>query len=1447
MQSKMNRKGLWLLLTLAVLIVAVSVIVTVATAADPAQEPEEEFSELYVQTLSDLNLSANQSTSLRFLFKINKLNYDEVGFVFSKTVFNPTYDLDGCYTYKTESVHGSVWANGELLSAGTGYYWVVVKMNQIPRSYFDGTIYVRGFVKDGEEIRYTDPSPITVCTAKDHTHTVTGVYTTEPATLLSPEKRIGTCSVCGLSNVTQYVGSKKTGIVADSTAASAPDGLGDGTNFYLGKYSYSEIRGGKHFYPTPDNLSGNDLLIEYSVLWNPTMTQSNGSSGVLDVGRFDRSGNGDVRKGMELATRNGISGQWCQYAGGFEGYGVVNNNGSNDVAIEYGPVSSKGADKELFPNIGEYGWHRLGVRIHEDAFYDTDTVIYRITISLYVDGEKVLQYQAKSWDPVNDSHYDLLLYKAAIVDGHLNYSDNDAVEATNNYAYAVYFANFFNHSTKMVLAVDDVFVTCGREFVQQVKPVEDPQTGAKQTIGGVQCDADFYYEFGHAADVYTYRSSQKYANGTTGDSNDKYILSVDKMTYETLRGDKNFYDDGNDVLVEFSMLWDERFTYGNTCSGVLGVGKVFNANKQVERKGFEMAFWDLITSTQDCWYAGGFEGFGVKQPYVGPSSVAGTNDFAFIGEYGWHRIGVRMHEEDEIVDDDPVYTMTMTLYVDGVQILQYNAFVNSGDNGTGNWEDRDLLFYTVEKVAGVWTPVNNDTDGEGNALTISPVEIAGYFNETGANARFLTVADVYATVGSDFVMKVNPVANPAPRTEVVGNLEIPTSYYFTEVIPHSHEWDGEYTSVVKATLTDVGTRTEHCAICGLQKNVVAGNAEEHNLDVKRWPAGGDGDQYRDRRNIYEEVQEHGTKHFYPTDANPDGNDLLLEYSVLWNESFENLVIENGNFDSCVVTKIGKSDLTETKDFVWWSLAADDPGSWCQYAGGFEACFAKDYSDGSKYTPEYMTVDPAKDETGHVFKYADYPNIGGSDPLNPEWGWHRIGIRIHQELTNESRYLANTDTAPIYKLTITTYFDGVAVSRLFIENKAGTDGMPGTNNLLYTVGKTKTTGGKLTYTDIPDNRYVYIYNINNKTKASGGDAYWAAADAYATCGTEFVQNVTRVDSPTSRTETVTEDGHTVNLPGAYYYKLVEKDDANVDVLIWNTSHSNSENYAKSYKIDTEVLKGDHFYPTAGNPDGNDLLMEYSILWNETLLLLEDGTVKIGDKDKNFRPYVTSSIGNGSLGNITNIVWWSPTAGNPSSDCPIAGGFEYAHAKSIDSSTEIGAVTPAGIITKNGDYDDYPNIGGTVEGHPEYGWHRVAIRYHEEVISYGATPTYKIVLTTYIDGVGVSELYTTGTASELCESGANLLYTVSDSNNGGALYNGHYYKDLGSDRYAYVFRLNDIRAQSGKKVFFAIADVSATAGHDFAMQVERSDAPTTTIYTLPTTTSSYANEMYFKVID
>ena len=62
-----------------------------------------------------------------------------------------------------------------------------------------------------------------------------------------------------------------------------------------------------------------------------------------------------------------------------------------------------------------------------------------------------------------------------------------------------------------------------------------------------------------------------------------------------------------------------------------------------------------------------------------------------------------------------------------------------------------------------------------------------------------------------------------------------------------------------------------------------------------------------------------------------------------------------------------------KPLVWWTMQNDDANSWCQYAGGFEACFATDYSDGSKYTPEGMTNGDG------VKTYADFPNIGGTDP------------------------------------------------------------------------------------------------------------------------------------------------------------------------------------------------------------------------------------------------------------------------------------------------------------------------------------------------------------------------------------------------------------------------------------------------------------------------------------
>ena len=279
-----------------------------------------------------------------------------------------------------------------------------------------------------------------------------------------------------------------------------------------------------------------------------------------------------------------------------------------------------------------------------------------------------------------------------------------------------------------------------------------------------------------------------------------------------------------------------------------------------------------------------------------------------------------------------------------------------------------------------------------------------------------------------------------------------------------------------------------------------------------------------KRNIYTDVLDSGAKHFYPDASNNyEGSDLLIEYSV-W---FSSYLVDylDGTNGPAVEARIANEDYHKSSQLVWWSPCNNCLDSYCSVAGGFEAPsgLTTTVSDEEVTTPAGMVSDGGT--------YADYPNIGGSDPENPEYGWHRIGIRIHEEVTT----LPTANTSAQYLFTVTTYVDGRAVSKL-----QGT--LSRSENYLYTATYNKSKG-KVEYNDIATSKYVYIYHmkykgINPQNNEKKHFAYCVFADAYATCGKDFVQTVEHVhpiDPGPDRGGYRAENEKLVNCPR--YYRIV----------------------------------------------------------------------------------------------------------------------------------------------------------------------------------------------------------------------------------------------------------------------------------------------------------------------
>ena len=157
------RKTAAVLLLLAMILGLTVALPVGVSAEDPAEITDFSYQALTGATHDD------DSTDLRFLFKIDSLEYEKVGFVFSKSDATPTIGETGCGVYETTTVYGSIEAAGEPQEAGEGLWWAAVKLAGIPKASFGQNVYVVGFVKaEGEDPVYTEARRLSVCEALGH-------------------------------------------------------------------------------------------------------------------------------------------------------------------------------------------------------------------------------------------------------------------------------------------------------------------------------------------------------------------------------------------------------------------------------------------------------------------------------------------------------------------------------------------------------------------------------------------------------------------------------------------------------------------------------------------------------------------------------------------------------------------------------------------------------------------------------------------------------------------------------------------------------------------------------------------------------------------------------------------------------------------------------------------------------------------------------------------------------------------------------------------------------------------------------------------------------------------------------------------------------------------------------------------------------------------------------
>ena len=805
-----------------------------------------------------------------------------------------------------------------------------------------------------------------------------------------------------------------------------------------------------------------------------------------------------------------------------------------------------------------------------------------------------------------------------------------------------------------------------------------------------------------------------------------------KKSVKSIAGTNAFYptednEEGNDLLIEFSFLYND--TMANVDDGVLAAMYVENNNVfNVDLK------TGKITATMRTGDVRLFEADGT------------VNHEVAIGEYGWHRFGMRIHEDVANVAGEVKYTVTATAYLDGAKILAVDKTAWATKNFSGDYTG---LLYTAEIVEGQLTYKNAVDDGKHCDAYV----MVEYLPKESDTPGYLVVGDINFSCGQDFVQDIFPMNTPTEATMTLAEgVTVPAAFYYAGT--HEHVWDGEIFVEKEATLFEDGVGYKTCSLCGARAEdadvLVAGR-------VVKMTSSTTGNH--DDKKALVDIQ--NGEHFYPTEGNASGNDLFIEFSVLWNDTLLNLAPGTNAATSPFITaRIDSWNHNVAANVLtYWSPTNNIDDAWCKFAGGFEAGALQEVEPaGAAYTPAGMCAGGGN--------FAAYPNIGGADKDNPEYGWHRVGIQFHQELANEAALIADDEankTAAQYKFVITLYFDGAPVSML----KGDTSRIK-SHNLLFTAESDGT--GNVIYKDntklVADNNNkitIYAFRMNAMKTKADTTAYWGDADVYYSCGKDFVQKVSKVASPAAKTITVDDKGtpeteDDVVLSAAMWYTVpcaehtwdgnftvtktatVLNDGEKVEhcsvcgmsrsavvpfeAQVYNSKSPSGYAYADGdyFFISKSVadIKGDKtFHPTATDADGNDLWFEYSFLWNDTLSNWDQSRSEM------------SLFGFRNAENKYRDFYYLYTKDGQSGDCPYKGHVDYS--TYMGGYADADAYQCAYDLTSEGNtfFGDpvgqyyagwaYCHPGGVTRASSPYvydaesmatgGWHRIGVRFHQ----------------------------------------------------------------------------------------------------------------------------------------
>ena len=314
-------------------------------------------------------------------------------------------------------------------------------------------------------------------------------------TVLNPSVHVtGECTVCHtiLEEEHEFVPD-----VYNSKTASAA--------FSVSK-STEEIRGDKHFHPTEEDPDGNDLWFEYTFLWNPTFANWTGLAEMEVAGLWNSDGQyAHHRPFFYCYLRDGVK-DYCKYAGHFDyttnmpelGAGVF-------LDTENGQTYLAGYDEVVtansHPSLGEYGWHRLGVRYHQEVVgYDEEKggTVYSGYHELFIDGVKVWKILSNVQGHWNGSSWytkDKDLKSKQSMLWTAEYDGEKWTYSENSVSVRLYLDESIRSAANPVyVVIDDPIWTCGDGFALNVEPVENPVETTFVLVDGVQIPGTVFFK-----------------------------------------------------------------------------------------------------------------------------------------------------------------------------------------------------------------------------------------------------------------------------------------------------------------------------------------------------------------------------------------------------------------------------------------------------------------------------------------------------------------------------------------------------------------------------------------------------------------------------------------------------------------------------------------------------------------------------------------------------------------------------------------------------------------------------------------------------------------------------------------------------------------------------------------------------------------------------------------